>query len=420
MSVRFQFDWFETTPSPDELACFTMAELSIEAHGEIVTSVRDREKRTCRDHVVVPLIGVVEWLVGNWWHLFHEIEDTREQKPGFESRHNLAYAGDGFVFPDLVVVPSQEGMLLRWKRYKPKHAGIEFLGDGEANVECEELEEQFRILVDAVIERLRSNGALPETLESEWKAINSLDPDEREFCRAAALLGVDPFDASDSLAAAIVKFREDIVPSLLDDALAVGNADSLPELSEWMKRSLRNLEGVESGNDWADMRPNLPRASPAPPWERGCELARSVRRRLGVGDGRFDFDSQGSLAVHSEEARPPSGRVEGLVAADRPACVTAPRGQAGKRFLLGRALGDYLSRSEPGPSLLSSLATDRQALSRAFSAEFLAPAEAIRKRLKGGLAEAEEVDDLSDEFGVPSELIRRQVENHNLATVAGW
>ena len=132
------------------------------------------------------------------------------------------------------------------------------------------------------------------------------------------------------------------------------------------------------------------------------------------------FDSHGSLAMHSEEAQSPSTRVEGLVAADRPACVTAPRGQAGKRFLLGRALGDYLSRSEPGPSLLSSLATGRQALSRAFSDEFLAPAEAIRKRLKGGLAEAEEVDDLSDEFGVTSALIRRQVENHNLATVAGW
>ena len=422
MSVRFGFDWVEAPYSPDRLACFTMAELTIEVQGEIVTSVRDRaltgEKSPYRDYMVVPLISVVEWLVGNRWHLSCEIEDAKEQRPGFEGRHILAFASDGFVLPNLVMIPSEERMLLRWKRYKPKYADIEFLDDGEASVERKELEEQFRKLVNAVIERLRSHSAMSETLQDEWTAINSLDSGEREFCRAAALLGVDPFDTSDSVADTIVKFCGDTAPSLRDDALAAGSADSLPGLSDWLTQSLRNLEGLEGGGDWPDIRRELPEFSSATPWERGCELARSVRRKLGIGDSRFNFE--GSLAVHSEEAQSPSTRVEGLVAADRPACVTVPRRWRGKRFLLGRALGDYLSRSEPEPALLSSLATGRQALSRAFSAEFLAPAQAIRKRLKGSLAEAEEVDDLSDEFGVSSELIRRQIENHDLAIVAGW
>ena len=43
-------------------------------------------------------------------------------------------------------------------------------------------------------------------------------------------------------------------------------------------------------------------------------------------------------------------------------------------------VGDYLGRTEQGPATLSGLATDRQAQSRAFAAEFLAPADPLRQR----------------------------------------
>ena len=81
MSVRFRFDWVDPPPSPDDLARHTMAALSIEADGAAVTSVLDRPSRAWRDHVVVPLFTVAEWLVGNWWHLFHEIESTGSRNP---------------------------------------------------------------------------------------------------------------------------------------------------------------------------------------------------------------------------------------------------------------------------------------------------------------------------------------------------
>lgn len=105
------------------------------------------------------------------------------------------------------------------------------------------------------------------------------------------------------------------------------------------------------------------------------------------------------------------------MAADTPACVTAPRGESGRRFLLARALGEYLGRSAPGPALLSSLSTDSQAQSRAFAAEFLAPAASLRERLAGRSMEVERADDLAREFNVSSELIRRQVQNHGLAMI---
>ena len=422
MSVRFRFDWVDAQPSPDGLARHTMAALSIEVDGTVVTAVLDRSNRTYRSHVVVPLFAVAEWLVANWWHLFHEIENTGEQKAGFEFRHNLAFAGDGFVLPSLTIVPASERIHLRWRRHKPAHARIEFIDEGEATVEREELESQFRDLVDAVLERLRENGLTLETLDHEWSALNTLPHEEREFSRASALLGVDPFDVSDPVADAIVAFWERVEPSIRDDALAAASAESLSRVSDWLSRALGDLKGAASGSGWEALRWALPKPAAAEPWVRGYDLARSVRRRLGLHGGRrFDFASNDSMALHSWTRRSPSARIQGLVAEDAPACVLAPRGESGMRFLLARALGDYLGRyPQSGPAILSSLATDRQAQSRAFAAELLAPAESLRRRLRGKLAEPEQVDELSSEYGVSTEVIRRQIENHGLATVVQW
>ena len=115
MSVDFHFDWVEAPPSKDERARVTMAALSIKAGDATVTSVVDRSSRSYRDHVVVPLVSVAEWLAVHWWHLFHEVENMGEQKPDFEARHNLAFAGDGFVLPCLAMAPTPERMRLRWR-----------------------------------------------------------------------------------------------------------------------------------------------------------------------------------------------------------------------------------------------------------------------------------------------------------------
>lgn len=125
MSVRFRFDWVDAGPSPVMLARTTMASLSIKAGGSTVTSVLDRGHRIYSDEIIVPLFHVAEWLVTNWWHLWHEVRDTGEQRPGFDARHNLAFAGGGFVLPNLTMTPTAGRMHLQWTRYKPRHARID-------------------------------------------------------------------------------------------------------------------------------------------------------------------------------------------------------------------------------------------------------------------------------------------------------
>ena len=425
MSVRFRFNWVDAGPSPDVLARSTMAALSIKASDATVTAVLDRRNRIYSDEVVVPLFGVAEWLVTNWWHIWHEVGDARET-PAFESRHNLAFAGDGFVLPSLNIAPTSAfgRMQLRWTRYKPRHAPIEFVDEGRQSVEREALEPEFRNLVDAVLERVHGDpeaSSAAEGLDRAWNAVNDLDAGEREFSRGAALLGIDPFDVPDDVADDLVAFWERADPALREDALATVGEGSLRHVADWLDEALETVAAERRQNDWSTIRRELPPLSGAEPWERGHALARAARDRIGVNGGRFDFAPEGRpLAIPHRETRPPSTRIHGIVGAETPACRTAPRGIPGTRFLIARALGDYLGRPAAGPGLLSSLTTERQAQSRAFAAEFLAPAASLRQRIDGDSLEVERIDDLGREFGVSSELIRRQIRNHRLAAITGY
>ena len=129
----------------------------------------------------MPLYHVAEWLIVNWWHLWYEVADTREQRTEFEFRHNLAFAGDGFVLPNLYVVPESGRMHLRWSRSQPRHATIEFVDESEMYVERSRLEQEFRTIIEAVLERIRGLSCheyAVESLADAWEAVNRLDSDE--------------------------------------------------------------------------------------------------------------------------------------------------------------------------------------------------------------------------------------------------
>lgn len=127
MSVRLEFEWVDAPPGPDWAERRTMAIFSITAGIAVVTSVLDNRSHLHRSHVVVPLLQVADWLVANWWHLWHEFEDRRQQRPGFSIRHNLANVGDGFLLPQLEIIPLSGRVELRWRRWKPHYAQIEFI-----------------------------------------------------------------------------------------------------------------------------------------------------------------------------------------------------------------------------------------------------------------------------------------------------
>ena len=417
MSVHFEFDWVDTGPSPDIAAHHTMAALTIKAGNETVTSVLDRRSKSSRSHVVVPLLHVAEWLACNWWNIWYEIANLNAQKQGFESRHNLSHAGDGFILPNLTMVPVSDRISLRWKPWKPQHTRIEFLDGGEKMVERKDLEEEFRAIIDGVLERLSSlpqAKVISESLKNDWDLINSVDADEIEFCRAASLLGLDPFDVHAPFDDAIVESWRRLDSALREDALACASQESLLSVSSWIENNLLKLSESESRSEWNDIRHAIPDTTAREPWRQGYHLARSARSIIGFGNGRFDFEESGPLTFDHHVSKAPSSRIYGLLLNDRPACVTIPKGKPRQRFLLARALGDFLWKSTEDAGILSSLATDRQARNRAFAAEFLAPSESLREKIQDLDFDYDTIDELSSEFGVSSLVVSNQIKNHEL------
>ena len=422
MSIRVQFEWIDSGPSPDVLAQVTMAALRIRSESATITGVVDRLDRRYSEMINVPLFSVAEWLVLNWFSIWHEVADSNERSPGFQSRHNLAFAGDGFVLPRLLIAPaSSERMNLEWVAYRPEHSRVEFLEGGSRSVERRELDTELRALIEAVLRRTQEN---PETkrasddLGRTWSALNNLAAEEVEFCRAAALFGADPFDMEDEVADLITGFWKEADASVREDALALASGAGLSPVADWLGRAQSSLAEWGGDNDWPELRDALPVvASSGLPWERGYALARHARSHVSENGGRIDL-RQGRTAVPYRSVTPPSTRIQGLVGIDSPACVMASRHSVGTRFTQARALGDFLGRGTAGFGLLSSLATERQAESRAFAAEFLAPSQSLRERINTERVGIEQIDDLGREFGVATAVIEHQLENHRIAEIA--
>lgn len=416
MTIRLSYAWVDSGPSPDAVAHRTMARISIEAGGKAVTAVQDRKNGRYRKQIVAPLFHVADWFVDNWWYLFNEPADTQKQKQrvGFDERHNLAWAGNGFLMPKLTFSPSSGRIHVNAERWEPAHASIAFVEEVDTYVDAEEFKSELQRLIEFVIRRVAilDNDFDANRLSQSWAAIANLDMEEQEFCRAAAMCGVDPFDIEDSISEAIVAFWDRTDPSIREEALAAADACSLPQLGEWLGHATEELSSADRESRWNEIRDSMPTSRSREPWMQGYELARAVRKMLGIGQDPFQFEIEGPLAIFHSERASPSHRIEGLVASASPACVTAPRRYgSSRRFLVARALGDFVSRRESRFGILGSLHNDRQARSRAFAAEFLAPAKVLYDEWSTSDAGDEAIDELSRQFDVSSEVVSHQIAN---------
>lgn len=418
-NFAFDFDWIAAATSPDKLSHATMAELGIRIEDHVVTAVLDLRTRSYRDRVIVPLLPLAEWLVANWWFLWNEpdFEHPALRRPGFLERHDLRHAGDGFFLPSLMIVPIGNRARLSAEAWRPRHGTVEFLRAYTRTVDLVTLESAFRSIVDAVIERLNSYKTSVLGLERDWEAINSVDEEERIFCKASALLGLDPFEVDDATAGMVVRLWEAAIPSLREELFACSDLTNADAVTLWVRDGLTQLRRHQSGEAWAMLRQDLGPRVGAVPWERGYDLARRVRDRIGWNGDRFEFE--GSWTVWNRDTSMPNDRLDAVVAARTPSCLIRARSEFGRRFLLARAVGEFLARPADEPSLLTALSTERQAETRAFAAEFLAPSVALRTELgsTSQYVDADTVDRLANRFGVASLVIRHQIENHSLGRI---
>ena len=408
----------------------TFASLRIAVDGQPVTRVFDQRASTVRDFVDVPLYPMAEWLASNWWFLAYEFENAaRSEDPGFRRRHALGANTEGYAYPPLVVTPWGSRTRIGWGGAPSPWTKIDFLGQGHAFVESGAFWEVCTDLVDKVTRRLAALGIHDTYLQEEWEAIQGTDHEEASFCETAAGLGWDPYDMDEARRDQVFRLADELGPLLGEAVPVMDTAGPLKESSAIVSA----LEAAKTnGLQLRSLRPLMGRwdSSGGYPWEAGYDLARLARRYLDL-DGqpirtmnRLAKALDEDVASLKQATRPLASLgmaqlVDGVVTGGVDGSISFGLREVGehrRRFLFCRALAEAISSD--GDALITGSHTERQQCNRAFAAEFLAPSGSLRQKVTRSVVGSEEIEYLAEEFGVSTQVIVHQIENHRVARVA--
>ncbi len=211
--IRWEWQDAESVRTPEHRA--TWARIEIKVGAEFVTLVEDRGSGSSRRSIYCPLYPLAEWIAYNWWFL---LADTRpssflaqEADPwaavsrslplGLRERHSIRASGDGFSWPDLLIVPDDQETRLVWgsRRAHTSSWPVRFLTNGDVRVRSEHVRQELELLVTGTLTRLSEQGITGTVLEKEWAAIQHTDQEEAEYCLAAARLGLDPYSDAEPI-----------------------------------------------------------------------------------------------------------------------------------------------------------------------------------------------------------------------------
>ena len=391
--------------------------------------------QTVRDSVCVSVYPLAEWIATNWWFLTHEVTNVaKEGDPDFRRRHSLSAAREGYAYPELQMVPHGDWIRLAWEPAGPAWNSVKFLERGNAWIDSADFRDACADLIDRVISRLLSRGVEGTLLQEEWSAIQEADADEIEFCSTAARLGWDPYAIDDDQRSMVLQLGDTLDGAALEEASAVFSAQNLIGECDAVTGAFSHAK--TNGLLW-DRLGTIDRASlvtdsaRAPtPWDAGHRLARELRRNLDVGGTPLPSmdriaeaigESPSLLAsVTSPVDLGAAALVDGVITGNderHPAfAFRAFAGEAIRRFQFCRALGEALLA--PGTeTLLTRAYSERQHRSRAFAAEFLAPASGLQQRITRRVVDGDDIDELAAVFGVSSRVVEQQIRSHRLAEV---
>ncbi len=439
--LSFRWEWESGSGVRAAELRATWARLEIWVGLDCVTLVEDRESQSSRRSIYCPLYPVAEWIAFNWWFLRADARPapelsrartglgaSRSYERSHLGRHNLRSAGDGYVWPYLLIVPEGESTRLVWQRDDSAVPGhpVRFLGQGEATLDKQGVELALASFVDAVLTRLAEQGVTDTALEKEWSEVTEIDKDEEEFCLAAARLGLDPFSEAADVQAEILRAAEELSGHAFEDFLDAVSPRRVGPGLDWISAARRRIR--RSASQRSTMVSELRRTASrlagvrgVRPWEMGWRQASEVRGLLHApSEGAFSIDDLLASRVQENEDRGLQA-VGGTVSGAAPVIVLGrPQPRTAKRFTLARALWHVLYEDDP-LFLVTAAYTDRQKVERAFAAELLAPAKGIADLLGGSpdVVTSEDIEQLAEHFRVSPRVVEHQLENQLAASIVG-
>lgn len=442
--IDFRVEWQQAPGVRDRVLAHTWCRLTIEADGQVVTRAIDNRAGSVRDGVYGSAFPLCCWIVENWWFLQHEAYRFRRPSGSRDlarnrhdrawvRRHSLLAAREGGALPDLTLFRDGDAIVARWQPdgRDATHPFLRFASEGQTRMAVEAATNGLASFVDCVLQRVDDLEAPEiEAFRRAWAAISEATPDERELCGWSARLGLDPYDPDEltdqheeSIRASVSAMEAELREDLLD----ASTADGLPADVDWIAAA---HDIATSAGTRAASKPKQPLMSAIrefTAYETGYECARALRQDLPTPNGDPVTDVREAMQQVGWAQSPllttpskPASLIDAVV--DRSpsgaAVVVAPAdcGFRQERFRLARALFLQHFAAAPGRRLVTAAHTWDQQASRAFAAEFLAPAAALARHV-GVRVSLRDIDELAEEYQVSPLVIEHQIENHRLGSL---
>jgi DNA-binding transcriptional ArsR family regulator/Zn-dependent peptidase ImmA (M78 family) len=275
-------------------------------------------------------------------------------------------------------------------------------------------------VVRPAVNEMRGRGRYDRPIQSKLARLEdtlSYDQDS-VFARTVGSLGESPYDLTDEWAQKVRDLIAEVPDeeSRLDFCSAVLK-DGIDEAEAWTRSEIAkqgDRNAMPELRVLSDELRETPAASRVRPYQRGISMAKKLRERLRLppetsianaaklaamfGAGGFETSPAAPYALRAFQSQTDSV----------PTIVVEKETAADTKFILARAIGDFLIFRNK-TSCVASLYTDRQAVGRAFAAEFIAPAESVVRMIE---EDDQSVERVADHYGAPAHVIHHQYDNN--------
>ena len=369
------------------------------------------------DSVRVPAVYLAEGIATDWWTIFGRRD----------GKHPIWPYRTGFILPCLSFSCDGSTFEVSAEQLYCDNPGLRFWPAGSEVISRPEAESILGEFVQSVAGRIEAYGIQGSEVALQWSRVSASrqDPDESAFCEAAGALGVNPYSIHEDDSQLIEKAGDLFEGDVVNDFLAgVTNLDrkrrgeilSVAFTFENETGDDSHLPGLREAA--SQISPESKRRFPGErAWAPGYRCAGAFRDTIGVRpeDGLTSVEAVAErLGSRSFKYADGLSGILAMVARHDDIYVhmrgTSYPGGPSENFNFARAIGDAVCFPDGRCSVINGLhGAERQAMSRAFAAEFLAPVERVLDMRDGGRT----VDQIANIFAVSQEVIERQVENRS-------